>query len=117
MQYEVSMNKKVSEAFGTVDRLDYVYDYGSSTELVVRSMGTVRGSLKGVVQLAARNEPPTWPCDECGKTATVICSQCQYEGGGFFCARHESGHGCGEEMLLPVVNSPRMGVCGYCGED
>jgi hypothetical protein len=23
---------------------------------------------------------------------------------------------CGEEMALPVVNSPRMGVCGYAGE-
>jgi len=24
-------------------------------------------------------------------------------------------HECGEEMLLPVVNSPRVGMCGYEG--
>ena len=24
-------------------------------------------------------------------------------------------HDCGEEAILPVVNSPRMGVCGYTG--
>ena len=27
------------------------------------------------------------------------------------------GHECGQEMLLPVVNSPRVGVCGYVGCD
>ena len=25
--------------------------------------------------------------------------------------------GCTEDFILPVVNSPRMGVCGYCGPD
>jgi hypothetical protein len=26
-------------------------------------------------------------------------------------------HECGEEMLLPMANSPRAGVCGYTGQD
>ncbi len=113
---KVTMNTKVSEALGSGDRLGYVYDFGSSTELVVRLLGGVSASSKGAVRLAARNEPPTWPCDACGKSATAVCTQCLYEGKGFCCAAHASDHGCGEDMLSPVVNSPRMGVCGYTGE-
>jgi hypothetical protein len=33
-----------------------------------------------------------------------------------FCQDCLVEHECGEEMALPVVNSPRMGVCGYAGE-
>jgi hypothetical protein len=113
---KVTMNAKVSEVLGAGDRLGYVYDFGSSTELVVRLLGGVSASSKGTVRLAARNEPPTWPCDACGKAATAVCTQCLYEGKGFCCAAHASDHDCGEDMLLPVVNSPRMGVCGYTGE-
>jgi hypothetical protein len=113
---KVSMNAKVSDALGAGDRLDYVYDFGSSTELLVRLLGGVNASSKGAVRLAARNEPPMWPCDACGKAATAVCAQCLYEGKGFCCAAHAPDHDCGENMLLPVVNSPRMGVCGYTGE-
>ena len=113
---KVTMNTKVSEALGSGDRLGYVYDFGSSTELVVRLLGGVSASSKSAVRLAARNEPPTWPCDACGKAATAVCTQCLYEGKGFYCAAHASDHECGEDMLSPVVNSPRMGVCGYTGE-
>jgi hypothetical protein len=114
---KVSMNTKVSEALrGPTARLGYVYDFGSSTELVVSLSGTVEGNSKGAVRLVARNEPPTWPCDECGETATAVCTQCLYEGRGFRCATHAASHDCGEDALLPVVNSPRMGVCGYTGE-
>jgi hypothetical protein len=98
--HKLSMNTKVSEAVGLGDRLGYVYDFGSSTEL----------------GLAARNEPPTWPCDACGRAATAVCTQCLYERKGFCCSAHVSSHDCGEDMLSPVVNSPRMGVCGYTGD-
>lgn len=113
---KVSMNTKVSEALGSGERLGYVYDFGSSTELVVRLLGDVNAASRGAVRLAARNEPPTWPCDACAKPATAVCTQCLYDGKGFCCAAHVSSHDCGEDMLLPVVNSPRMGVCGYTGE-
>jgi hypothetical protein len=113
---KVSMNTKVSEALGPGDRLGYVYDFGSSTELVVRVLGGADAPSKSAIRLAARNEAPTWLCDACGKTATAVCPQCLYEGKGFCCAAHATRHDCGEDMLLPVVNSPRMGVCGYTGE-
>lgn len=114
----VSMNAKLGGALGVVgERLGYVYDFGSSPELIVSLSGSADGSFRNAVQLAARNEPPIWPCDRCRQPATMVCAQCVHEDKGFCCADHATSHDCGEDMLLPVVNSPRMGVCGYTGED
>ena len=77
---KISMNARVSDALGLRDQLDYVYDFGSSTGLVLRLLGGINASSKDIVRLAARNEPPTWPCDACGKAATAVCTQCLYEG-------------------------------------
>jgi hypothetical protein len=114
---KVSMNTTVGEATGLFGgKLGYVYDFGSSTELLITASTATDGPMKAGVQLAARNEPPTWPCDSCEQPATTVCPQCLYNGNGFCCAAHAPHHECGEEMLLPVANSPRMGVCGYTGE-
>lgn len=114
---KVSMSSKVGAVLGAAGtRIGYVYDFGSSTELVVRHGGVVNAAPGKRVRVVARNEPPAWPCDECGEAATKMCAQCAYEGRGFCCPAHSKSHDCGEEMLLPVVNSPRMGVCGYTGE-
>ena len=39
------------------------------------------------------------------------------EGGGLLCEDCAKTHEGGEDMLLDVCNSPRMGVCGYTGSD
>jgi hypothetical protein len=31
----------------------------------------------------------------------------------FYCDEHGADHECGEDGLMPVVDSPRMGVCAY----
>ncbi|MGZ8519503.1 MAG: hypothetical protein ACXWX7_05065, partial [Candidatus Binatia bacterium] len=68
------------------------------------------------VRLLARNEPLVWPCDDCQAPATVVCPFCIDSGDGLFCDAHADAHEhAGEEVYLPVVNSPRMGVCGYTG--
>src|SRR5258706_5324834 len=51
---KVSMNTKVSECLGPGDRLGYMYDFGSSTELVVRLLGGVNATAKSAIRLAAR---------------------------------------------------------------
>jgi predicted RNA-binding Zn-ribbon protein involved in translation (DUF1610 family) len=65
------------------------------------------------VHILARNEPPAIVCGECGKPAAKVCTECLDEGEDWVCdecaARHD------EDMLLPVVNSPRVGVCAYGG--
>ena len=90
----------------------YEYDYGSTTPLTVRCVGTVEGVLaRPEVTLLARNHVPDLRCDECGDRATWLgdVALCQP------CAGVEDPEDCWEEGLLPVVNSPRMGVCGYAG--
>jgi hypothetical protein len=42
--------------------------------------------------------------------------ECSWSGDGFRCDDHAETHACGDDMLLPVLNLPRIGVCGYTGE-
>lgn len=94
----------------------YEYDFGTTTELVLKVVSEYEGFIKGKdIQLLARNEPPAIMCDSCDKIATQVCTNCVYNGEGWLCDECASEHECGEEMLLPVVNSPRVGMCGYCG--
>jgi hypothetical protein len=110
------MNRTVREAFSSGSgHLGYIYDFGSSTELVLSLSASLQVSVQHLVNVVARNEAPIWPCDVCGHPATRICAECANRGNGFLCGIHARSHGCGNDMLLPVVNSPRMGVCGYCG--
>ena len=92
------------------------YDFGTTTELTLRVAGGYTApALRGALKLLARNEPPAIPCSVCAKPATQLCLQCAEDGAGGFCDACASQHDCGEEMLVPLINSPRTGVCGYCG--
>jgi hypothetical protein len=98
-------------------KIAYEYDFGSTTDLVLRVVSVQNMKFQGKeIRLLARNEEPAIMCGECEKTrATQICTECFYGEGGWLCTKCAKKHRCGEEMLLPVVNSPRTGVCGYCG--
>jgi transcription elongation factor Elf1 len=63
----------------------------------------------------ARNSPLAYACAGCGVQAVAVCTQCVGEGGGSLCRTCGEQHECGEETLLPIVNSPRVGQCGYAG--
>jgi hypothetical protein len=114
---ERSMTARVSRVLTDGQRFSYEYDFGSTTHLALKVLRTRRGTAgRAAVRLLARNEPPVWPCAVCAKPASVICPFCAYEGDPFSCPEHISQHACEqEEAFLPVVNSPRMGVCGYTG--
>ena len=112
---ERSMKEKLEEVLYLGMKFYYEYDFGTPTELVLKILDERKGKMKEKVKLLARNEPPPIKCEICGKTATYVCSQCIYEGKGWLCDECASKHECGEEMLLPVVNSPRVGTCGYTG--
>jgi len=92
------------------------YDFGSTTELSLRVAGEhTAPALPGSFKLLCRNEPPPSSCSDCAKPATQLCRQCAEGGAGELCDACAGQHDCGEEMLVPVINSPRTGVCGYCG--
>ncbi len=97
-------------------KFSYEYDFGSTTALIVRVLGerSMPRSRQPIL-LLARNDPPVIPCVKCGASATKMCAECNYDDAGWLCDKCADEHECGEEMLLPVVNSPRVGVCGYTG--
>lgn len=116
---ERSMSARLATAlppFG--ERFEYEYDFGSTTALQLTAVAERIGrpGLRSLARLLARNTAPVWPCAFCGQPATSVCSYCLGDPvSAFTCDAHLGDHDCGEVSgLLPVVNSPRMGVCGYC---
>ena len=93
----------------------YEYDFGDTTALEGNVWMTRQGSLgRAPVRLRARNDALAWTCAACGSPATVVCSYCREDR--IFCEAHAAAHEhANEDVYLPVVNSPRMGVCGYTG--
>jgi hypothetical protein len=111
-----SMDIPLSEVLRPALKFQHEYDFGSTTHLVLKVIAEEETTLKGrAVRVLARNEPPAIPCSKCGKPAEQVCVECLYGGGGWFCKACAREHACGTDMLLPVVNSPRVGVCGYTG--
>jgi len=111
-----SMNVPLRKVIQPGIKFEHEYDFGTTTELDLKVISEWEGQAKGkTIQILAGNDPPSIACNACGKPATQLCSECVWSGEGFLCDECASEHECGEEMLLPVVNSPRMGMCGYTG--
>jgi predicted RNA-binding Zn-ribbon protein involved in translation (DUF1610 family) len=118
MQYEEgeSMNALIRKVLIPGMEFSHEYDFGTTTRLSLRVAGELHGAArKAKIVLLARNLPVLYECVECGKPAIHVCSQCSWGSDAWFCDPCASEHECGEEMLLPVVNSPRVGLCGYTG--
>ncbi|MCL2286401.1 MAG: plasmid pRiA4b ORF-3 family protein [Firmicutes bacterium] len=90
----------------------YEYDFGSTTEILITVIDEIyRPKQHEKVQLLARNVPPEYKCWQCNAPATAVnawegdmlCDEC-------------AGNAEDEEAVMPLVNSPRCGVCGYDGE-
>jgi len=114
---KIGMSRKIG-AFSVGDKLLHEYDFGSTTETMLTVMDNIyRKPQKGAVRLLARNVPPAFVCAGCGSPAVDICTECMMDWGSepYYCEvcgeKHEH-----EDMLMPITNSPRMGVCGYDGE-
>lgn len=114
-----SMNCRLNTVLEKGMTIDYEYDFGSSTDLEITVLNHRRGyQKKDKLTILSRNNPHTFMCSECGKKpAAYLCMECFWDGEGFLCEECSQAHACGEEMQLDICNSPRMGVCGYCGSD
>jgi len=111
-----SMNVPLSRVIQPGMTFEHEYDFGTMTRLTLKVISEYEGQARGkAIQILAGNDPPPIACNVCGKPATQICSECAWSDEGFLCGECAQEHECGEEMLLPVVNSPRMGMCGYEG--
>lgn len=99
-------------------KFTHIYDFGTSTELNLRVTDERQGNIDSEpLRLLSHNEAPAWTCEVCGGDAEWVCTTCMWDQDNpFYCADHATDHDCEDEdpeMLLPVVNSPRMGQCAY----
>ncbi len=105
---------RLTEVFTPGLKFVHEYDFGTTTELKLTVLAELNGDTpKRALDIYARNQPPAIKCVECGDLATEVCVECN-EGAGWLCAEHAAEHEH-DDMLLPVVNSPRVGQCGYRG--
>lgn len=112
-----STNAPIGSVFRPGTIAEYEYDFGTTTELKI-SAQTVRSGKWGgkPIRLMARNHPPEMRCMVCGQQAEWICAECLWEGKDcFLCVQHLDKHEHDDEMTLPAVNSPRIGMCAYDG--
>ena len=95
-------------------RFYHEYDYGTTTELTLRVAGIGKAESREI-EVLARNDPPELACQDCGAPAFWIDTESGWPVESLLCAECVGKGDYDEDMLLPVVNSPRMGVCGYEG--
>lgn len=122
-----TMKARLDEILRPGMRFLHEYGFGSTTELALEVIARGAPYAKAdSVRLLAQNDPPDIRCKTCGNPAATICVECQEEVEGpedvgkiYYCdhcidsrSRHRHDDA---QMRLPVVNSPRMGVCGYTG--
>ncbi|MEW5872632.1 MAG: hypothetical protein AB1894_25450 [Chloroflexota bacterium] len=117
---EVGKARKADSVFDPGLVLRHLYDFGTTSETDIKVVDYRQGkpTSKHPIALLARNLPPIALCMECGQPAAWLCIECQEEGEetGFLCSAHAEEHphdSYGEPM--PLLNSPRTGMCGYSG--
>lgn len=94
----------------------YEYDFGSATELKLRVLSAHEEPTRGHnLRLLSRNEPPQIACKECGEEAAWIGPYDDTYEIKAICDACIEKKDLDDADLLPVVNSPRTGVCAYSG--
>jgi hypothetical protein len=140
---EGGMQSELGDVLEVGQKFSYVYDFGSSSTLSLRLIDEREGALPEIpeeeknraayeddefedeedeedevrIQVMARNEPPPLVCHICGKPATRVPSASEYDSLAemALCPTHAAQSDYPDE-LLPIVNSPRTGICGYDGD-
>jgi hypothetical protein len=115
---EIPMQRRVLPVFSQDVELTHIYDFGTSSETLIKAVGVREGKplTEHPIFLMARNDPFEESCSLCDQPATSFCTECWGEESElpFFCDQHAEEHEH-EEYLMPWVNSPRVGLCGYYG--
>lgn len=117
---EISMKRRIDDVFTRQSKLTHIYDFGTSSETEISLVGTREGhpTTSRPLALMARNLMPEAKCLVCEQPATQLCMECliEEEKWGALCDAHAEDHphdNYGEP--IPLVNSPRLGMCGYEG--
>jgi hypothetical protein len=119
--FKIRMSNSIADVFVPKIKIYHDYDYGSTTRIDLKTVKNYALHLKENLILLSRNEPLKLICSICKKKPAVcLCTTCNWEEDTFFCepcaVKHEETCEDFEDYArMPVVNSPRMGVCGYEG--
>ena len=120
-QFKVSMSYKVKFVFEPQVKIYHDYDFGTTTRVFLKGLKQYQLNLKENILLLSRNEPLKIMCVMCkSEPAVNLCTSCNYDEDAFFCAKCSEKHekvcsDFADYAGMPVVNSPRMGECGYEG--
>ncbi len=117
---EIALQRKISTVFQLGIDLTHIYDFGTSSETMITPIATREGKpiTKRPIALLVRNQMPESACIECQQPAEWFCLECLIEANvmGTLCDTHAKIHAhadYGDPIRL--VNSPRLGMCGYDG--
>ncbi|HEY84012.1 MAG TPA: plasmid pRiA4b ORF-3 family protein [Chloroflexi bacterium] len=117
---EIAKETRIDRIFEPGVELTHIYDFGTSSETLIKAVRAREGKplTAHPIMLMARNNTPEVVCVECGKPAAYLCMEClyEYDEPGWLCAEHAETHphdNYGDPV--PLVNSPRLGMCGYDG--
>lgn len=119
--FKVKMSQEVQDVFEPRVKIYHDYDYGTTTRVFLKGLKHYQLNIEDQIILLSRNEPLKLMCSTCKvEPAVNICTTCNWEQYSFFCKKCSKKHEkeCeyfNEDSRLPVVNSPRMGQCGYTG--
>ena len=114
------METRAEQVFGPGIELTHIYDFGTSSKTLIKVVGAREGKplTSFPIFLMARNNKPEIYCVECKQPASWLCFEClnDLNKQGTLCDQHVEVHpheNYGDPV--PLVNSPRVGMCGYDG--
>ncbi|MFH1052606.1 MAG: hypothetical protein V1779_16930 [bacterium] len=119
--FKISNKDIVEDIFVDRIKIYHDYDFGTTTRTYLKGLKNYQLRLKDDIVLLSRNQPLKLMCVTCKiKPAAFICTTCNYDDYSFFCEECAKKHeetcaDFAEYGNMPVVNSPRMGECGYEG--
>lgn len=117
----LSAKKKLSAVLSKGLIFDYIYDFGSSTELILAVVDNVKLKDDDHIYVLGRNNKPNYKCVNCDNSAEYICYECLGEMGELtdvvYCRECLMKHDHADDNAGLIPNSPRAGVCGYTGDE
>ncbi len=117
---EISMTRTLKKVMEQDLEFTHVYDFGTSTQTLIKVSDQRRGRPlhENPIYLMARNNLPEITCEECNKRAKWLYEDYNdlYSGTIPLCEEHLDNYPDDAEYnTVEIVNSPRMGICGYDG--
>ncbi|PIE81443.1 MAG: hypothetical protein CSA11_03645 [Chloroflexi bacterium] len=117
---EIDMDHNVEAVFMVGTQLTHIYDFGTSSETLLKCVAVRQGKplTTHPIYLMARNNMPEAICAECDAKAGWYCMDCLIEQNEWLnlCAAHLDKHNHNQYGgPMPLINSPRLGMCGYDG--